>query len=253
MRLRSRELLLSLLVSASLSATPLQIPAAETEVFYSNNVVGYRMEANPSGTVPPGQTGFGLSPAGPWGNNVQSYSVTSTLFSLVFVNSLPSGSTIGSATLDLDLALTPGTLVASVVPVPPPTWSTYVPNFTSTAAGGYITIQSGTTSAPVPAYPDPWDLIALGFQSELEAGNNLTVSWSQSITFLASHGVVPSCPRCVKIFSLSQSLEGDATGQLDIDYTGLHEQPPIPEPATLILIGGGLVVLGWLARRRIRT
>ena len=229
-------------------ATPLAISASDTANFFAN--VTYRFQTIGNSTPHPTHVGYYTGAA-----YTDPYTVTSGEFSFTLVNTLPAGATVNSALLDLSfLSLLQGTLSSSVTSSDPAGWA-YVPAFSSTASGVFITIQSGVTTHTLPVNTSSvtdLDLSPLGFVPELEAGNDLTIYWSESLRFTADNsGYGNDCKNYTKVFSVTRTLSGEAFARLDIDYTG--GGTATPEPASVLLLAGGLTALGWRLKKRNRA
>jgi hypothetical protein len=106
---------------------------------------------------------------------------------------------------------------------------------------GTFSLISGSFLAPSSAGPAGIDdLLALGFGPDLLAGVPITVFGSGSLTFFAVF-VVPGT-NSLTTFDVGASAIQVALAELSVTYA------PIPEPASLILLGTGLVALASRAR-----
>jgi len=221
----------------------LSISNSDTESFFANAT--YQFQTIGNSTPHPTHVGYYTG-----ADYMDPYTVTSSEFSFALVNTLPAGATVNSALLDLYFLLQ-GTLSSSVTSSDPAGWA-YVPAFSATASGIFITVQSGVTTHTLPVDTSSvtdLDLAPLGFLPELEAGNDLTIYWSESVTFTADNsGYGNNQKNGTKVFSVTRTPSGNAYGWLDIDYTG--GGTPIPEPASGLLLAGGLTALGWRLRKR---
>jgi hypothetical protein len=233
-------------VSSAFGAV-LSIANSDTESFFANAT--YRFQTIGNNNPHPAHVGYYTG-----ADYTDPYDVTSSEFSFALVNTLPAGATANSALLDLYFLLQ-GALSSSVTSSTPADWA-YVPAFSSTASGIFITIQSGVTTHTLPVDTSSvtdLDLAPLGFVPELEAGNDLTIYWSESVRFTADNsGYGDDCKNCTKVFSVTRTPSGDAFAWLDIDYTRAGTAA-IPEPASALLLAGGLTALGWRLKKRNRA
>lgn len=209
--------------------------------------------------------GGGLSPAG-WGTHT--FASSDYSFSLQDYNTATM--TMVSATLDLaQLASSSFSFAWLVSPDPGdggawrPHWSGSLSSYTfldisaPISAGGtgatYTTLLGPNT--PLVAY----DMMSL-FATDLQANNDIVITWRQTFTETACFD--GSCggtaynknwPGVGGPDGLLYTMHSGGTLDTDVQATltfsdGLAE---VPEPATFLLFGGGLLALG-LARRRFR-
>jgi len=232
-------------------AAPLSLTALDTQSLSAD--VTYQIWTTGSGSNPinPGQTGYGPHTDDP-------YSVTSGVFTFSLISPLLLGTTANSALLDLSFSfvgLMQTAVPWSVTSSDPSDWG-YAPVFSSTASGQFIAIQSGAvvhTFAPNTSSVTDLDLLALGFGPPLAAGGTLDIHWSGLLTFTADNSAYSGfCKNCRKVFSVSASHELTPTAQLDLGGSQ-WTTTGVPEPAVNLLVGAGLLLLGWCLRNRRRA
>jgi len=118
-----------------------------------------------------------------------------------------------------------------------------------TISGAFTSLNSPDNSASLSGNGETLDLLALGFGSDLAAGDSLTLSGTTSSTI--GWNTYPGY-NSNSISDLFASPGTTVGANLEVDYTtGTTDSDPTstPEPGTLNMIGAGLLGLVVLAKR----
>ena len=129
---------------------------------------------------------------------------------------------------------------------------TYLRSQTSAATADVITITFGT----------PVDAVGFNFgnhnrnnnkyQFQFSTGDTFTEMFNQIDNPLFFFGIVSTIP-ITSVTITDEALTTGDTSNTDIDLTGFRTADPVPEPATVALLGSGLLWLGVMRRRRHRA
>ncbi|MGE5568720.1 MAG: PEP-CTERM sorting domain-containing protein [Rhodospirillales bacterium] len=242
------------LASLPLGATPIAAGSA-TELF--DYTATFQVVTNPGGQLNTQPT-F-VDGATPLGNPV---TITSPSYTLTLSNLLTPGSTLTDATLllTIDTLLTPvapslascqGTncdkytlplvqsdMYSTVITVASTSGTTYTWNYQASSGSGSLNLL---TANP-------------GFAADLAAGDDLTISWTQTVTLSAQYtppdgGANDRCRNCTLLFNIPFKAQTSLSATVDAGFT---EPPnPVPEPSTGLLLGLGIMVTAATLRRKI--
>ncbi|HYW46215.1 MAG TPA: PEP-CTERM sorting domain-containing protein [Bryobacteraceae bacterium] len=191
-----------------------------------------------------------------------------------YLGSLPSGATLTDVTLNLSLLIgdpTAGVLGASPHPATASLAGTLGPLSVTLAAGGVTKTVTGTSLNAL-------DLFSDGFGQQLLSGSNLSITFNATDdvtptvynsgfsffsgrgTYLPTETVNLSDTRTLTASNLSNyltliytSTSSNTGSPVVVQITGPSDPTitAVPEPASMLLAGGGLALMGFIFRKRI--
>lgn len=243
------------LASLPLGAAPIAVGSA-TELF--DYTAQFQVVTNNGGQVSNPTPTF--LDEGATAGNPSTVAITSPLYSLTLSNLLTPGSTVTDATLllTIDTLLTPGeTSLASCQGTGCDNFN--LPLVQSDMYSTVITVASisGTTytwNYQMNSGSASLDLLAANpnFAADLAAGDDLTISWTQTVTLSAQYtpptGGDNKCRNCTLLFDIPFNAQTSVNATVNAGFT---DPNPVPEPSTGLLLGLGIIVTAATLRRKI--